>query len=585
MLSLATWALASAGAEGAGGCRFHLTGAGHHPNDPNALFEWLGTWHLMWQSDSGWGHAVSTDLGHWSKLELAIDGPNAWDGSLSLIDGKPVALFDCTDPARDRLGTHHSCSGLNTTNATGVGNGIGDPSFLGIARPADLTDPNLTATWNKDPTAPITVLNETGGRAAGYSGPSPIWTTPDGTRNLIMTYGSGHTGLFTSTDKTLRNWNVAQHMFYPDRDAGGAMFLPLPGPPKTQRHEQHLPAEGDGALAGKIPFTHVIFGVSPGLGRGVTALGVYNWTAQSFSNTTGPPPTAGLLPLPLHDDGKDQLGAGGCVACGQTPEGKRVCCADLNRGYYKQTIDAGDVKFGQVWVDPKTKRMLWFAWAGLTRLSVVREITYDTEMQQLLMLPADELLVLRGSTPLGRIGAAAAGAAGPPPPAGALPLFTSNESSFDVEAIVTLPASGVPTSFGMAIMAQHAPVGGEAIAGNASAVLHVNLLAAAADKTRFVSMSVFSLGWSKQGCKPVDAAYCHTISYNFTLPAAQSEINVRCLVDDVLVELFVADGRGVISIPVTSQRGASAGVFMLGGGGGGDTNVARINATAWSMCM
>ena len=245
-------------------------------------------------------------------------------------------------------------------------------------------------------------------------------------------------------------------------------------------------------------------------------------------------------------------------------------------------------------MDPKTKRMLWFAWAGLTYESVVREITYDAEMQQLLMLPVDELLGLRGSTPLGRILiGAGAGGAGPPPPPGPLPLFTSNESSFDVEATVTLPASGAPTSFGMAILAQHAPVAGEAVAGNASAVLQVNVsAAAAADKTRFVSMSVFSQGWSQQGCKPVDAASCHTISYNFTLPAAQSEINVRCLVDDApptsggLVELFAADGRGVISIPVTSQHGASAGVYMLGGGGGGGgTNAARMNATAWAMCM
>ena len=206
--------------------------------------------------------------------------------------------------------------------------------FSASPAPHDLTDPNLTAAWNKDPTAPITVLDETGGRAAGYSGRSPIWTTPDGTRNLIMTYGAGHTGLFTSTDKTLRNWKVAQHMFYPDRDAGGAMFLPLPGPPKTQRDAApHLPAEGDSAPARKIPYTHVIFGISPGLGQGVTALGVYNWSAQTFSNSTGPPPTAGLLPLPSRDDGEDQLGAGGCVACGQTPEGDRVCCADLNRGY------------------------------------------------------------------------------------------------------------------------------------------------------------------------------------------------------------------------------------------------------------
>ena len=159
----------------------------------------------MWQDNGGWGHAISADLAHWEQLPKpyaeAILGPNAWDGSLTILDGKPVALFDCTDPARDRVGHQASCSGLNVTNNTAdaVGAAIGDPSFIGIARPADLTDPNLTV-WNKDPTAPITFLNETGGKAAGYSGPSPIWTTPDGVMNLVQTYGAGHTGLFCCTD-------------------------------------------------------------------------------------------------------------------------------------------------------------------------------------------------------------------------------------------------------------------------------------------------------------------------------------------------------------------------------------------------
>lgn len=172
-------------------CGYHIVGNSRRPNDPNALFSWLGTWHIMFQHNGGWGHVVSKNLASWSTLSkkaLAIDGPNAWDGSLSFVDGKPVAIFDCTSPARDRVGYNRSCNGLNTTNVT-RGLGIGDPSFLGIARPVDYNDPNLTAMWHKDPRAPISVLNESGLPAGGYSGPSPIWTSSDGVKNLIMTYG------------------------------------------------------------------------------------------------------------------------------------------------------------------------------------------------------------------------------------------------------------------------------------------------------------------------------------------------------------------------------------------------------------
>jgi hypothetical protein len=134
-----------------------------------------------------------------------------------------------------------------------------------------------------------------GGNAAGYSGPSPIWRTDDGVMNLIQTYGAGHTGLFCCTDPTLRIWEVCNPMFYPDRDAGGAMFLPLPGPPKQRQEEQQQasPSSSLSAAADLIPYTHMIFGVTPGLGKGVAALGIYNATGRTFSNSTGPPPTAG----------------------------------------------------------------------------------------------------------------------------------------------------------------------------------------------------------------------------------------------------------------------------------------------------
>jgi|EP01046_Picozoa_sp_COSAG06_P053726 sucrose-6-phosphate hydrolase SacC (GH32 family) len=47
------------------GCRYHIGCAHNRPNDPNALFEWKGTFHMMWQGDGGWDHAVSLDMARW----------------------------------------------------------------------------------------------------------------------------------------------------------------------------------------------------------------------------------------------------------------------------------------------------------------------------------------------------------------------------------------------------------------------------------------------------------------------------------------------------------------------------------------
>ena len=47
------------------GCRYHIGCAHNRPNDPNAQFEWKGTFHMMWQGDGGWDHAVSLDMARW----------------------------------------------------------------------------------------------------------------------------------------------------------------------------------------------------------------------------------------------------------------------------------------------------------------------------------------------------------------------------------------------------------------------------------------------------------------------------------------------------------------------------------------
>ena len=139
------------------------------------------------------------------KGQPAIAGPSGWDGSMTIIpsidSGTPVALFDCI-PGKDAVGIKSaSCSNYSSapsaaapapaaaaaaSNATAEQHGtamaaavsaedrrpavaFGDPSFIGIARPIDASDPNLTATWRKDDRGHISILNETGGYAQGQA--------------------------------------------------------------------------------------------------------------------------------------------------------------------------------------------------------------------------------------------------------------------------------------------------------------------------------------------------------------------------------------------------------------------------------
>ena len=91
-----------------------------------------------------------------------------------------------------------------------------------------------------------------------------------------------------------------------------------------------------------------------------------------------------MCPLP-----DDQRAVGGGT-CGMDANDNPVCCSELAAGYKKATYDAGDVRFGQVWVDPATKRMTWFAWAGAAYLqTTVRDLFYDPVRQDLLMYGND----------------------------------------------------------------------------------------------------------------------------------------------------------------------------------------------------
>ncbi len=77
-------------------------------NDPNGLIQWKGQYHLFYQYNPyspiheriHWGHAVSTDLVHWTDLPIALtptpgraDADGCWTGCAIDNNGIPTLLY------------------------------------------------------------------------------------------------------------------------------------------------------------------------------------------------------------------------------------------------------------------------------------------------------------------------------------------------------------------------------------------------------------------------------------------------------------------------------------------------------------
>jgi hypothetical protein len=283
---------------------FHLA-ATRGANDVNAIFGYKGVAHMFHQGGGGWLHYVSDDFTSWSELPTIIP-PGGWDGSLTLLrqpNGSvaPLILYDCTSikgckPAGDDDNDDESGGG-----AGGSGNsivGMGDPPIVGVARPVDPSDPNLTS-WVKDARNPIYIA----GSPSTYSGPSNIWRRQDGKYDFVMILGHT-TGLFQSSDPTMHNWTLVNPKFFPKRGGGGGQFFPLPAPG-----------------GGPSGFTHMLQADFESDGTEFMAVGTYDEATESITNVPDIPLALDhsgnfrFVELGYRDDGTTMLNSGWITGC------------------------------------------------------------------------------------------------------------------------------------------------------------------------------------------------------------------------------------------------------------------------------
>ena len=254
---------------------FHLVGnytrgVGTQPtpiNDVSSIIRYRGVLHVFHQfGQCGWAHAVSYDGAHWKNVRYPIipdtdpkhvyDACGCYDGSLThhpaVNDGNPIALYDISpalDPAAPpvRAGTDDE-DGEGKPNSQG---GSGDRPIQGVARPADLNDPELQY-WVKDTNNPVV------GHLAGY--PSQIWKNGD-----HYNYLAGGTRVSTQ-DPSFHEWTNSTRGQFPGGGAGGQWFQPLPPT-----------ADGRAAPEGSPDYV-----VSTG-GGNVFAVGHYHANNESFT--------------------------------------------------------------------------------------------------------------------------------------------------------------------------------------------------------------------------------------------------------------------------------------------------------------
>src|SRR5215210_4631866 len=97
--------------------RYHFLPPSNWLNDPSGLIQWRGQYHLFYQFNPNgafsatkhWGHAVSSDLVHWSDLPIALtpmpgtaDEDGCYSGCAVVNRGVPTLAYTGVRAGRQR---------------------------------------------------------------------------------------------------------------------------------------------------------------------------------------------------------------------------------------------------------------------------------------------------------------------------------------------------------------------------------------------------------------------------------------------------------------------------------------------------
>ena len=192
----------------------------HWMNEPHAPFYYNGKYHLFFQFNINgpyfknicWGHLVSDDMVNWTPLKEVIT-PTAgtvapdgiWSGGAAYdVDGSPVLFFTA-----------------GNDSWASSGDGLVGNQNIGIARPKDLSDPNLTE-WVVD--EEYAVKQQAGqGRSGDFRDAYVYQETEDGVTTWYMLIcshsnnSSGGTALLYKTDSTksdyFHNWSYEGQLY------------------------------------------------------------------------------------------------------------------------------------------------------------------------------------------------------------------------------------------------------------------------------------------------------------------------------------------------------------------------------------
>ncbi|MGO4585731.1 GH32 C-terminal domain-containing protein [Arthrobacter sp. 2RAF6] len=326
--------------------QFHYSPARNWMNDPNGLVYYNGQYHLFYQynpsgttwGNMSWGHAVSTDLIHWSELPVAIPQ----DDADMIFSGSVV---------------------VDTNNTTGLGT-TGNPAMVAIYTAANKTSGNQSQalaystdggqTFTKYSGNPVLDIGSN-----NFRDPKVFWYAP-GNEWLMTAALSDQQKVTFYSSPDLKQWTHLSD-FGPAGATGGPWecpdLFPLPDPSDPTKQKWvlivNLNPGGVAGGSGSQYFTGNFDGTwftPDGLPTAGTPLGGFDagnydgWTAAGTA--FGSAPVTGTLPGQMPVSGWTGAGYANSFNGGDAPTGT-LSSPDftINHGYLNFLVGGGNHPF------------------------------------------------------------------------------------------------------------------------------------------------------------------------------------------------------------------------------------------------